>query len=93
MSILQNLDVHGTFGVRRGKFGKPRQINTLSIDSKGGHVAAQAGRADQLARYTVDLYRENSTPWPRICVAEALPLSEVPSAAPAKPCGRQEEAQ
>lgn len=57
MITLQNLDVHGTFGVHRSKMNILLNINALAIKLYGFITLAQAGFRDQLDRYHFDLYR------------------------------------
>ena len=53
---MQNLDVHGTFRVRRVGFANRRHINDLSPNNPRQRRSL---KADQSARYYVDLITKN----------------------------------
>ncbi len=93
MTTVQNLDVHGTFGVRQVSLESSFLINALVIWSNGVNALAEAGRTDQLDRYRFDPNEESCPEHAQAPIVEGLLFSGGPSTASHMPAARREETQ
>jgi len=81
MSTLQNLDVHGTFGVHRSKLIFSFIINALAVKLYRFVTLPKAGLRDQSDRYRFDLQSKSPTEHVQVPITERLFISEGSSAA------------
>ena len=91
MTTVQNLDVHGTFGVRQVSLENSFPINALVIQNNGANALAEAGRADQSDRYGIDSNEKSIPEHAQAPIVEGLLFSGGPSTASHMPAIRPEE--
>ena len=93
MMTLQNLDVHGTFGVHKVSLKNTIYINALAINIFLFTALSVAGSSDELDRYRSDLQSKSPPENAQAPIVEGLFISGGPSAASHMPAIRLEEPQ